>query len=474
MLWNITEIFLTRLENSSCLKLRNYMNQINKIQDYLRLNYPTLWNLKIVHALTLGLLGNLIVFTLGYISTYINQEVEPFSNRYHYYSDGPGMLYFFSFILALLAFIVWLVFYFRNNRVKRFYPITTKKLYVEWFLSFLIVSSFCLFPLSVKLGSMAKQRSYMSEQEVNEGLTLLNKVAVLDPSQSGYLSDSVMMKNIRNADIYQYGTLLGYSELESHLEIKRMLVNEDSIGIRKLMEEYILFQKKHVSRSELNADLWMDVIYHPPHYIVNRQSKQTENLSEKLSVNSIRYMYREVQDGYDYEDIPVMSLIALFFGLSISMTIFACRATSGKSWLIALVVHFVVMLVTALLVFMVESFIGYLLMWILIYALYILLVWVYTTNNRNKGKTPILMNLIITYSAVLLLFIFGIVFGIADEIRDCHYDSDAGLSYCTNDGLYNFLNEWKMYFFWATLLLTIPLMYLITKWTLKWKALPEE
>lgn len=453
------------------------MNQNNKIQNYLRLNHPTLWNLKIVHAAVLGLLGNLIVFILAYVATYISQDVEVYSryHRFYSYSDGPGVLYFFSFILALLVFIVWLVFYFRNNRVKRFYPITSKTLYFEWFLSFLIISSFSLFPLSVKLGAMAKQRSYMTEQEVKDGLRLLNKVSILDPNQSVYLTDSTMMKTMQAIDVNQYGTLLDYEGNyydgeKSFQSVKSMLVKEDSVGIRKVMEEYIAFQKKYIPQSKLDVDTWMSAIYHPPHYIVNRQS----SLGDMLNISSISYMYRDVEEGYDYGDIPNMLLVAMFFGLSISMTILGCRTTSGKSWLIALVVHFVVMLVTALLQFVVGSYIGYLAMWVLIYAAYIIYVCVFARNNGSKGRTPILVNLIVTYSSVLLLFIFGIIWGIADEMRVYHYVESSGLSYYTNDELYNFLDEWKTLFFWGTLLLTIPLVYPITRYVLKWKALPEE
>lgn len=447
------------------------MNQINKIQEYLRLNHPTLWNLKIVHALVVGLLCNLVMFWFGYTETSISLNMDDADYRYTDY-ETPSVLYFFAFILSVLSLISWLVFYFRNNRVKRFYPIRSKGLYVEWLLSFIIVSMFCLYLFSVYQGSQTKKRSYMSEQKMEEGLNLLYRVSVLNPNEAGYIEQTRRSSGTPSRD----GSLLkntgDFQDKDRvYLSVRTMLINNDSVAIKALMSEYLLLLKEYESQSLPTVESWMSVVYNPPQYFIDRGSRDVDRLSKRLKIANLKNYYQYIQEGYDNSSISWSLLTSLFFGLSISATILACRLTSGRSWLISLVVHFVVMLVTALFSIGI-GVVGYMFLWLFIYAGYLIYVYSFTRGNGYKGKTPILMSLIITYSSVLLLFIYGTFYMFAESL--IQYDYGRGDSYRQNDGLYNFLNEWNSCFMWAALVLTIPLMYFVTRYSLKWKAYPEE
>lgn len=449
------------------------MKQLNKIQDYLRLNHPTLWNLKLVHALLLAIVCNAVIFLLGYISLDIIIERKYDGEPFYSYSDEPSAIYFFSFILAVLSFIVWLIFYFRNNRVKRFYPITANKLYGEWLLSFVIISLFCLYPFMAKQGTQAKKRSYMTELQLQEGLNILRLVSILNPEDAGgwlNAEDSISNRYNKNSLLNYRGTYIDRDS--TFLYVRDMLIRQDSVAIRQVMNAYLELLKGHIPQSNISADEWMAVVYKPPYYTVYRNTEESQALSQKLFISSLRSYYNRIDDGYQNNGLPWMLLVTLYFGLAISVTILACRTTSGRSWLIALVTHFVVMLLTFLLMFIVVEFFGYLLMWLFIYIGYIAYVCWFARKRRYKGKTPILMNLIITYSSMLFLFIYGVVYNIAETMRV--YSEANGKYYYTNDALYNFLNDWNMWFLWGTLLLTIPLMYIVARCTLRWKALPEE
>ena len=82
-----------------------------KIQKYLLINHPLLWNTKIVPALCFALLFHILFFVIGYV--YGNVD---FTDENYYRSDfSTGVIIFFSILITILFFVVWFVYYFRNN-----------------------------------------------------------------------------------------------------------------------------------------------------------------------------------------------------------------------------------------------------------------------------------------------------------------------------------------------------------------------
>lgn len=114
-----------------------------KTQKYLLLNYPLLWNTKAVPLTCFLIVMHVIFLVIGYIDGALNfNETEQ-----NYNSSNEGAIIFFSVLISFLTFVIWLVYYFKNNAFKAFYPKGDFSLFKEWCLILLIsflVSTFAL------------------------------------------------------------------------------------------------------------------------------------------------------------------------------------------------------------------------------------------------------------------------------------------------------------------------------------------
>ena len=107
---------------------------IKKINQYLLLNHPLLWNIKIVQVLIFALICHSFFFLIGYNSVYglsVFKEWE-YSGLEHFQT------FLFGSLLLVLGLIVWLIYYLRHNAFKSFYPVTKTRLRKEFLLVFFV------------------------------------------------------------------------------------------------------------------------------------------------------------------------------------------------------------------------------------------------------------------------------------------------------------------------------------------------
>lgn len=312
---------------------------LKKIQQYLLLNHPLLWNIKIVPAL-LGAIGiNILFFLAGYFLTKID-----FSDQYSYSSSfsGAALIYMGAVLTSILLFIIWLVFYSKNNAFKSFYPKSCGGLYLEWILSFVIICGFVLFPFSYSQGSVSKIRSYASKQEMIKAIEILNLVRILIPTDktsyyqeyptdlpSEYAMKSSPDKSYGHSDntaavvdyvdpveyaeshSIQYPdypdfaqlSLLNYNSLDQFYisdksdfiirdsdTVKKWLKQQNKEEISKLIDAFIALQNKHHLTTNLTKDQWMQLVYNPSKYPVG-----DFNL-----ITSYNYVDEDAKNNYSY------------------------------------------------------------------------------------------------------------------------------------------------------------------------------
>ncbi len=336
---------------------------LKKIQQYLLLNYPLLWNIKIVPAFVGAFVINILFFLAGYFLTKID-----FSDRYSYSSSFSGfaLIYMGAVLTAILLFIIWLVFYSKNNAFKSFYPKSSGGLYLEWILSFVIIGGFILFPFSYYQGSTSKIRSYASKQEMIKAIETLNLVKILIPTDktSYYLeyptglpedhyiksapdkhseySDNIdssaeyvdpveyaESQNIHYAEYPDFAqlSLLNYSSLNQFYissksdftirdadTVKKWLKEQNKEEISKLMDAFIALQNKHGLKSNLTKDQWLQLVYNPSKYPVgdfnlissyNYEDEEAKNQysyyysSRNKTPNGYYVSYDELERSYD-------------------------------------------------------------------------------------------------------------------------------------------------------------------------------
>ncbi len=316
---------------------------LKKTQQYLLLNYPLLWNMKVVPVLLGTIIINILFFGAGYLLTKID-----FTDPYSYGdSFGGSVLFYMGAVLTgILLFIIWLVFYSKNNAFKSFYPKSCGGLYLEWILSFVIIFGFVSFPYSYYQGSVVKVRSYVGKQEMIKAVETLNMVRILIPTDktsyyqeypvdypTEYMKSSQPEKaepvddgsstvateettyvdpvayaeahQVDYADYpnfaqlsllnYNYGNSIYVSEkadftVRDGETVKEWLKQQNKEEISQLMDDFLALQNKHHLTTNLTKSQWMQLIYNPAKYPVGDFNLITSHNYENEQSKS-RYYY---------------------------------------------------------------------------------------------------------------------------------------------------------------------------------------
>ncbi|EGK01615.1 hypothetical protein [Dysgonomonas gadei] len=526
------------------------------IQKYLLLHYPNIWNIRIVPMLFIMVVVHLIFFGIGYLSTDIS------FGKTHYYSPASdlGILYPTSILISLLILIGWLVLFNRNNGFKIFYPKKTGQLYGEWLMIFLITTCISCIPLTLTQGYIFKWNSVSSYDEATKAMELLDKVRVLIPDEtesfsysSDYDSPIPIPHNImldpdtldlslyavdynRNDGIriegYTGPSLLFYKDykfnnyyyyhkdiqnievserqkINRQKQVKEWLINGQKDSIYTIMLAFEKLQKKHGLPIKLTPDKWMERIYNPPFFPVNRSTlianyqlgedevyytdeypvaaadsdsdviagypeyyhtQTTPSLpSEDLSAG-----YSHILDYYDYNynnELQTIVFICLYMSLAASSFIFSFRVTGRKEWLTMLISMGILIFISVLLaagfyeitrwadsevisIFMIS-------LWLILFLILVTKIIFKIVTKGKKGRSGIYINLLIWMIPCLIPLIYAILIAFEELTRnyeDRYYGED----------------EQFMTMLWINIPFIILAMCLVSVLVRRWKSIAEE
>ena len=123
------------------------------MKKYLLERYPAIWNIQIVWLFPLILLAHLFFFGLGFVML----SDEAMSNYYYYLRDNfKGLPMLLNFIIIVLLLVGWLIYLFRNNAFKRFYPVSCWQLFGRFVVYFAVIGGIISSSFSFMAGEKAK------------------------------------------------------------------------------------------------------------------------------------------------------------------------------------------------------------------------------------------------------------------------------------------------------------------------------
>lgn len=519
---------------------------LKKIQQYLLINYPLLWNTKIMPMLLYAILANLLAFLVGYFGSYVNFKKL---GEYNYSAD-LGYFYFFLTFITLLILILWIVFYFKNNAFNSYYPKSSKSIYLEWLIIFFIILSSSIAFLSMNAGSILKQRSYASKQDAISAMNTLDLVRVLVPSnkyeyyketpnddsntfyndyaakspnqnreavivESNTLSEPVFynddpnfvqfsLLNYHGISRYNYTDDIPYqSEKKPSDRVLTLLKAQDKEAIEKIISNFLVLQKKHKLKSNIDKDQWMQLVYNPSKYPIGNYNLissrsfgddigSTKSFYDNFSGNYYNYEYYvsfdDLDNGYSkilraYDsslfDSEIMLVILCISGV-LSFFVFSYRLTSGKSWLIAFISFGLICIFSGIFssLFMLTGssgfapFLSYLGLLILLLVVELYLIISKNSGFKPKGRSDIYMNHILWLLPLTPVFIVMVIYN--GFMRDCFYNDDYS-ELSTKCDIYYFIRDHIVGLLYANVALTFVTVWLYVQFVvLKWKGLPEE
>lgn len=255
------------------------------IQKNLLLNNPLLWNLKIIPFGIIALIFHIIFFSLGYV----NGTIDFSSTYYGYnYEFGNGIIIFFSILISILTFIIWIVLYSRNNAFKSFYPKNDFSIFKEW----LFILLFCIlnstFSATFTYAKDLRAKSYFSEKEFNRRIEILSlSSAFLDGSfkegnittviKNGqavriekdsfdYNNRQYSLKSLLNKNIVNFAVFSHEQDSLNELKVKTWMVENKKDSIKWLLNEFMKISNEHNLKSNITADQWFDYVYSYPEF----------------------------------------------------------------------------------------------------------------------------------------------------------------------------------------------------------------
>ncbi|MBB4037243.1 hypothetical protein GGR21_003160 [Dysgonomonas hofstadii] len=330
---------------------------IKKIQKYLLLHLPTLWNIRIVPMLLILVAVNAIFFGIGYLST----DTVFKNNSYYYYSIGNdlGLLYFVSVLIGILILVGWMVYYSRNNAFKTFYPRKTYQLYLEWIMIFVITIGICLLPYTLTEGYTTRWKSVASYQDAGKAMDILYKSEMLiaaDKSEYRYnnseynkpipipynmhLSADTLDLNLYDTEYnYRDGvTLKGYigpsllffgkdnyyykyyksqqldyldkkelQKIKCQEQIRDWLQTGQKDSILAVMKEFEKLQKKHGFKVNIAPEQWLKRIYNPPFFPVNKTTAISRYEISDYNTPRTSPVYDDIIEAPAEEDVAAVN-----------------------------------------------------------------------------------------------------------------------------------------------------------------------
>lgn len=257
-----------------------------KIQDYLLLRHPLLWNVKVVPLVAIMLAIHIVFFIVGYANGAVDFSE---ANEDHSLDWFEGFAIVIGVLVSILTTVIWLVFYLRNNAFKYYYPKNNASLYHEWLLILLICIMNCTYPLTLMYGKDVRERSYFTEAEAVRRTGIISMASLFADGGYQESGDSVvvgkdgrqieihrdtfkygkryyLLKSLLNKNITKFS--INDSEKDSLLErrVKQWLVKDQKDSVLWVMTEFDRIVKEHRAEGNVTPFKWLNLVYDHPDF----------------------------------------------------------------------------------------------------------------------------------------------------------------------------------------------------------------
>ena len=160
---------------------------IYKTNQYLLERFPTAWNTRLIWMLLAAFLLHLLFFIIGFFTLSNPKILQESFIDYIFFENGTVFL---SSIISLLLIVIWLIYMFKNNAFKNFYPISRPKLFKQLLSYLFIIFSCTSFNLSYEYGMKTYIASTYKNDQIKKEIGIANDVNMfLSESVSDYTID---------------------------------------------------------------------------------------------------------------------------------------------------------------------------------------------------------------------------------------------------------------------------------------------
>jgi hypothetical protein len=148
---------------------------IARVNTYLIEKYPMVWNTRLVWMLAISLLIHGCFFIAGFLAVTNVELLHEKRVVDLFYNNGAV---FFGIMITILQLVIWLVYMFKNNAFKNFYPTTRFNLFVQFVFYLLIIFSASSFYYSYVGGLKTYVEMTFEDENMQEDIKAANEAAV--------------------------------------------------------------------------------------------------------------------------------------------------------------------------------------------------------------------------------------------------------------------------------------------------------
>lgn len=276
---------------------------LKNIQNNLLLRHPLLWNTRFIPALAAMVIIHILFFAIG-----LADGTVDFTQDWNYrYNDTSVTVAFFSVFIAILALILWLVYYFRNNAYKSFYPKTNMSLFKEWLIIAVLCILNCSYFASYEIGKNVRTRSYFAEEEFSRRADIISmaslfadgaykEAAYIYENKNGttvrverdsfeYNHRKYAINSLLNKDIVDFTYQSRAKDSLNELRVKKWLIENRKDSVVWLMSEFDKIAKGHNLKGNITPQKWAELVYNHPEFT----NKITVGKAEHYVTNSLYY-----------------------------------------------------------------------------------------------------------------------------------------------------------------------------------------
>jgi len=501
---------------------------IKKINQYLILNYPQLWNTKVLWVgITLVVL-HILFFIAGYM------YFDDYAKLHYIYRIDSNMVESYnvgySALCSFLVIIIWLVYYLRNNPFKSYYPLRKTYFITEFAILFFLFLGTITFYKSYAIGFSKAVLNKTADINFVEEANLTNIAYGFIPNHpvtynSHNCCDSVTYRarlsaaitNAKDSSLEYYRlrealnsfdslakndhrySLLNfceknywdddttlYSKEQIALTMQQWLVSGNKAEVAKTLIRFKAMCDKY--KIDYNIDIpayaeyaFADKNFTPSHYISNNYR---DDYYEGDAVVYTNLTNNYQLDWYDIEralsNIKLLRaetfsiefwLANLYLAFCFVLLLFTFRLTSVRVWLTAFIVQFGIMIAVGILSALIHEEGPVLLLLLIIaggfYAIYF--------GFRNRFKRVAGVSLI--WFTWCMPFIGITLYGFLLKVfqPETRFDPITQSSYTIGNPIHDFLTEYMVWLMAAYFVLAfIYTGTVLASHYRKWMALPEE
>ncbi|WP_179352507.1 hypothetical protein [Winogradskyella vidalii] len=148
---------------------------IYKANQYLLERYPIIWNTRIVWMLLGALVLHMLFFAAGFLTLSNPETLHEYAIKDVFFKNGAV---YFTSMISILLLVGWLIYMFKNNAFKNFYPTSGLKLFGQFVCYILIIYSCSTFFLSYNYGIKSYIAISYPDNKVEKEIEIANDVAM--------------------------------------------------------------------------------------------------------------------------------------------------------------------------------------------------------------------------------------------------------------------------------------------------------